>query len=181
MSRAATLLTALLVAAVPLSGCANPDAPAAGVASQEGPGNVGEPPAPLPRSLPGEHPTAAQRTAKAAVERFASLYTNWDYRSLASDQRTLAAIAVGAARLQARQATVSARNKTLAQSHVWNRGETIAVTPDRAMAGWWLVVTRERTGGSGEYKALPPTYHVTLALAVTVDGGWAVSEWQPQT
>jgi len=171
---------AAVTIAIGLSGCANPDAPAAGIARQETPGNAGEPPAPPPPPLPVERPAGAQRTAEAAVERFASLYSNWNYRTLAADQRTLAAISVGTARLQARQSAASARNQLLAAAHVWNRGEILAATDDRARAGWWLVVTREQTAGSGEYRSLPRTYHVTLALAVPIDGRWAVSQWQPQ-
>jgi hypothetical protein len=115
------------------------------------------------------------------VERFAALYTNWDYRTLPADQRTLVAISVGAARLQARHAAASAGNRRLAKAHVWNRGEILGVTPDQARPGWSLVVTRELTGGSGEYASLPATYHIALALAVPVGGGWAVSQWQPQS
>jgi len=181
MSRILAIAAAALLVGLPSSGCANPDAPAAGIASRETQGGAGEPPAPAPPPPALERPAAAQRTAKSAVEQFAGLYTNWDYRSLAAAQRSLAAISVGAARLQARQAAASARTEQLVRGHVWNRGEILAVTRDRARADWWLVVTREQTGGSGEYESLPATYHVTLALAVGVGGGWAVSEWRPQS
>jgi len=181
MKRTVTIVAALVAGALAASGCANPDAPVAGRASQEKAANVGEPASPPPRPPSSEHVTATQSTAGAAVERFAAVYTNWDCRTLAADQRTLAAIAVGPARLQARQAAASARNQTLIADRVWNRGETLAVASDRARPGWWLIVTREQTGGEGEYAALPTTYHLTLARAVPVSGGWAVSEWQPQS
>jgi len=88
---------------------------------------------------------------------------------------------VGAARLQARRTAASARNRQLTQARVWNRSAILALAPDRDRPGWWVLVTREQTGGSGEYESLPATYHLTLALPVRVRGGWAVSEWQPQS
>jgi hypothetical protein len=115
------------------------------------------------------------------VERFAALYTNWDYRTLAANQRTLAAIAVGPARLQARRTAAGARNRQLTQARVWNRGVMIALAPYRDRPGWWVLVTSEQTGGSGEYASLPATRHLTFALAIRVRGGWAVSAWQPQS
>jgi len=174
-------LAAAAAAGVALSGCANPDAPAPGLASEGTSGNAGEPPAPAPPRLPDQDPASLQATAEAAVERFAAVYTNWDYRTLAVEQHALASISVGAARLQARQAAVSARNQLLARAHVWSRGVILSVSRDRARPGWWVLVTREQTGGSGEYRSLPATLHVTLALAVAVNRGWAVSQWQPQS
>jgi hypothetical protein len=181
MSRRVTLLTAALAALVVLPGCANPDAPAAGIATRETAGNAGEPPAPAPPPIASEHPAAAQPTAQAAVERFASLYMNWTYRTLADEQRALASAAVGEARRDALQAATAAHNPQLTRNRVWNRGEILAMAPDRARPGRWLIVTREETGGSAEYRALPASSHVIVALAVAAGGGWAIEQWQPQS
>ncbi len=45
----------------------------------------------------------------------------------------------------------------------------------------WVIVTREQTGGDTQYEGLPAAYHVTLAKLASVPGGYAVSEWLPQS
>lgn len=57
----------------------------------------------------------------------------------------------------------------------------IAVARDRTRGGTWVVVTRERNVGGGEYEGLPAALHVTLAKVELVPGGWAASEWLPQS
>ncbi len=64
---------------------------------------------------------------------------------------------------------------------MWNRGRVVSVAADEGASGVWVIVTREQTGGSGEYEALPAGYHVTLARLARVAGGWAVSGWEPQS
>ena len=44
-----------------------------------------------------------------------------------------------------------------------------------------MIVTREQTGGDTQYEGLPAAYHVTLAQLASVPGGYAVSEWLPQS
>ncbi|MGO9490135.1 MAG: hypothetical protein ACLQBB_14060 [Solirubrobacteraceae bacterium] len=181
MRRPRTILAFAFATALALvgSGCANPDGPATG-AVRETPGSPGEPAAPPSPPPAGQHPLAPAATPASAVERFALLYTDWDSNTLAEHQALLAAISVGTARLDARKAAASARAHALARERVRNEGQIVALAPDRARRGWWVVVTRERTGG-GEYEGLPPTLHVTLANTVPVPSGWAVSAWQPQT
>jgi hypothetical protein len=181
MSTARGLVVACVgVIAIALAGCADPDTLTAGSVREDTPANLGEPPAPRASSARAQRPASVSPSARGAVERFASLYATWDSRRLSAHERTLAALAVGPARLQASQAAVSARNGLLAKAHVWNRGEVVGVARDLDRRGWWLVITRERTGGRGEYESLPAGYHLTLALAVPVHGGWAVSQWWPQ-
>lgn len=172
-------LVVLAIAAVVLVGCANPDAippPSA----PTGPSSPGEPQAPAPTPPSRQAPATPQRTAADAVERFAALYTNWSYRTIGWHERELAAVAVGPARLWARQLAASDRLQTLARAHVSNRGRVLALSPEHGQPGWWVLVTRERTDGRGEYAGLPEQDHLTLARAVAVPGGWAVSEWSPQ-
>jgi hypothetical protein len=131
-----------------------------------------------PHALP-VNPAAS---ARAAVERFAERYVNWTWRSLLGDQRRLAATAVGEARASELQAyAATERDTALARGRVFNSGTVIAVAPVNGGPGdEWACVTREQTGGQGEYAALVAAYHVTLATVHPVPGGFAVSSWRPE-
>jgi hypothetical protein len=122
-----------------------------------------------------------QATPSAALAAFSRLYSNWTYRTLTSDQRRLAAMSVGAARLAEQQAAASSQaDTTIARGHIWNSGQIISLAQDLAKPGTWAIVTREQTGGSMQYEGLPATYHVTLARIARVPGGCTVIEWLPQ-
>jgi hypothetical protein len=113
---------------------------------------------------------------------FAERYINWTYNTLTANQHGLAAMAVGAARLAEQQAAAQAhRDTTLIHGQVWNRGQTISITPDLTAPRTWVIVTREQTGGNTEYQGLPAGYHVTLAKLAAVPGGYAIEQWQPQS
>jgi hypothetical protein len=166
-----------------LSGCTNPDAPVSSPrearTSVANPGEPSGPPPPSPRS---QVPAAMQRTPVAALAAFARLYMNWDYRTLAGQQQTLAAMSVGPARLAEQQAAVSSRaDGALSRGRIHNHGQVSAVAPSMNAGGVWVIVTREQTGGDSQYEGLPSSYHVTLARVVRVPGGYAVSEWLPQS
>ncbi len=181
----ATRLIALAIAATTLTGCTNPDA--ATTKARSGPTrasvqNAGEPPAPRATASGTQAPLAVQSTASRAAAAFATLYVNWTYRTLVAHQRTLAAMAVGAARLSERQAAASAQHDTtIARGHIYNRGQVVDVAPDALRAGWWAIVTREQTGGNSQYEGLPAAYHVTIAQLTRVPGGYAVEQWLPQS
>ncbi len=130
-----------------------------------------------------DRPRAAPAaTASGAVERFARLYINWTYRTLASHRRQLASMAVGEAAATERRAAVeTARDYVLRQGKIENQGQILALAPVRGRAHQWVVVTRETTSGEGTYEGLPAAHHVTLATVEPVDGGWAVSQWQPRS
>jgi hypothetical protein len=120
-------------------------------------------------------------SARIAIERFARLYINWTYRSLASHRRQLAAMAVGeAAATQRRAAAETGRDYELRAGKVANHGEIVALAEARDGSDRWVLVTRETTTGEDVYAALPPEYHVTIATAVELQNGWAVSRWEPQ-
>src|SRR5471032_2068411 len=88
----------VLLAAVALTGCTNPDAPGSvQETSTASPQNTGEPPAPAP-------PTPAK-----ALAAFSGLYSNWTYRTLSSNQQQLATMSVAGARLAEQQAAASSR------------------------------------------------------------------------
>jgi hypothetical protein len=174
----------LLLAVVALAGCTNPDAPNAvqgGTASTASPQNPGEPPAPAPPSPAAQAPAGVQPTPAKALAAFSRLYTNWTYRTLSADQRTLAAMSVGAARLAERQAAASTQaDTTIVRGQLWNSGQIAGIAPDLARPATWVLVTREQTGGDTQYEGLPAAYHVTLAQLARVPGGYAVSQWLPQ-
>lgn len=185
MSRARLQIAAcLLTLVLALAGCSNPDAPAAGPAthSTRSPQSAGEPPAPAPTSPASQAPAEVQRTPTAALAAFARIYSNWTYRTLSGDQRRLAAMSVGSARLAEQQAVAASHaDTTITQGHIWNRGQILSIAEDEAKPGTWAIVTREQTGGSAQYEGLPASYHVTLARLAHVSGGYAVSEWLPQS
>ncbi len=176
------LVCAMLMAGVPLltaCGLANRGGTqtASGTPEQANPGER-QGTAPQQRQAA---PVAPASSPQLAVERFAERYINWSYRTLAAEQQQLAASAVGEARageLQARQQTE--RDSTLTRGRVFNTGSIVTVGAARAAGSdVFACVTKEQTGGDGEYAALAVAYHVTLATVQRVPGGWAVSAWQP--
>jgi hypothetical protein len=126
---------------------------------------------------------AGSPTARAAVRRYARLYINWTASTLQRDQRKLAKLAIGAARLQAQQAAATgASNPQLKRDHVSNRGEVVSISPGSQPAeGLWVIVTSETTGGQGQYQGLPAELHVTYAKVTHTRQGWVISQWMPQT
>ena len=125
---------------------------------------------------------AASSRPQAALERYASIYLNWDAARVVAIQHQLASISLGQARAQAQQAAISAgHDRQLTASKVANRGRVIAIAPGQTNApGQWVIVTRERTSGPGDYQRLPPTLHVIYAQLTNTSQGWIVSQWQPQ-
>jgi hypothetical protein len=172
----------VLLAAVALTGCTNPDAPSSVQGkSTASPQNPGEPPAPAPPTPAAQAPTGAQPTPAKTLAAFSALYSNWTYRTLNSNQQQLAAMSVAAARLAEQQAAASSRSDTtITRGHIYNSSEVLSIAPDVSRPGTWVIVTREQTGGDSQYEGLPAAYHVTLAQLAHVPGGYAVSQWSPE-
>jgi len=101
---------------------------------------------------------ASQSTPRSALERYASLYINWQGSTVAARQRQLASISLGQARAQALQAAATAaRDPLLTPSQVANHGQLIALTPGSGVAtGDWVLVSSEHTTGQGDYAGLRP-------------------------
>ncbi len=177
-------LTLTIALASCLAGCSNPYASGTPQSKADTAPSPREPPAPAPPTTASQAPARVQSTPQRALALFAGLYTNWSYRTLAQDQLTLAAISVGTARLTERQAAAaSTTDTTIARARITNHGQIIAVAENLDRPGTWIVVTREQTGSedSSEYEGLGASYHLTLAEVAAVRGGWAVSDWRPQT
>lgn len=145
--------------------------------------NPGEPNGTIAPGRQSSLPVNPAASPDAAILRYASLYINWNYRTLAEHERQLAGSAVGDARLAETQAAASAeRDRDLQQGHIYNRGSVISVAGViGGTSGQYTVVTREETGGNPEYAGLQATFHVTLVTVQQLHTGWAVAEWQPQS
>lgn len=177
-------LSLVTAAALALGGCSNPDAPAGGRISGEesAVSSPGEPKAPPPPAVSSYTATGVKRTPTEALASFAALYVNWSYASLTGEQRALAAISVGPARTAELQAAArSASDTTIRAARIANRGTAVSIARGQGQPGVWVVVTHEQTSGAGDYEGLPGAYHVTLARLASVAGGYAVSEWLPQS
>jgi hypothetical protein len=144
--------------------------------------NPGEPPVPPPASPAAQTPDHLSASPRTAVAQFAALYVNWSWRTLTAQQRELAGISVGSARLAEQQAaSASSRDSEISRARVYNRGQVITIAPSRTHPSQWVVVTREQTGGDSQYDGLQASYHVTIAQVVQVPGrGYAISQWLPQ-
>jgi hypothetical protein len=137
------------------------------------------------RSAAQEHalaPGAGAPTPQAALRRYALAYVNWTAAQLPARERKLAALSVGPARLAAEQIAASqSANAALAADQVENRGVVLSIAEGQGPAeGEWVVVTEEKTSGSGAYAGLPAVVSVTMGQVVGVPGAWAVSEWTPR-
>ena len=170
--------------AVAVAGCTNPDAAPSRPASAPAvsPGGRGEPTAPAP-TPPGTQLAREMRASpREALEAFAELYVNWSYENLPARQRLLAAMSVGSARAAEQQAAASSEGDPAIRSgRIRNSGRVVALVPDAIRPGYWVITTLERTSGSTQYHGLPAGYHVTLARVAEIHGGYAVSEWLPQS
>lgn len=146
--------------------------------------NTGETQGTIPAAAAEEAaPSRPSVTAQQAITRYAALYINWTYRTLAARDAQLAAIAVSDARRAELQAAAQVkRDSTLKRGHIYNHGTVVAVSQAiGGPQGEYVVVTREQTGGDQEYAGLQAAFHVTLATVQAVTGGWGVSEWRPQS
>ena len=143
--------------------------------------NPGETPAPPPATSVARNPTQLQSTPQGAIAQFALLYINWDWRTLSSNQRRLATISVGSARLAEQQAAAaSGADSEIARARIYNRGQIIAIARSRTDRSQWVIVTREQTGGNSQYDGLGAADHITLATLARLAGGYAISQWLPQ-
>jgi hypothetical protein len=187
MTRGLPLRVLVLALAVAITGCQDPYArdraePASAPTAEPSaaPSHVSQP-GPPPRLVPSN---AAHRlpSARAAARSFATRWVNWDWRSAASQQRTLAHLATGDLARQLRANASSARiDATLARDKPGSRGSTAAIdmkTGNAEAAG--IVVTREQTYTNRRADLGGRRYRVYLIHLKRDQDGWGVSAWRPQ-
>ncbi len=136
---------------------------------------------------PGSRQTApgGWRSPVQAVEVFADIYINWTAVTVATHLRLLAQASIGQARsAMTLAAAQTARDSDLQRGGIANSGVVEAIAPVTGEHNVYAVVTRERTTATNTdaYRGLLPTWHVSLATVVEVDGGlWTLSGWQPES
>jgi hypothetical protein len=198
MSTAKVLPVAALLAAALLVGCGPRDPYAAErpSASQERrtlqptarpqpptttPPESGELPGRAPRELldePTKFPEAGQ-TPRATLELAARLYGNWTSATAGRRLRRIAALSVGQAHAELRQAAAQAgvdRQQRDARSSATVEAISVRGRGARRRA---LVVTRERIVAP-DLPVEDRRYRVTVALLERRADGWVISRWAPQ-
>lgn len=130
----------------------------------------------------GVTPGTALATPQAALTRFARTWGTWTSHTLPAVQAEVAAMSVGGARDQARQAVVSWQaDPTLKHSNLRSTTTVVAISQGYgAAAGYWVVTTSEKLTGRGA-ALLAPTLHVNYANVTHTAHGWVVSTWSPQS
>ena len=127
-------------------------------------------------------PASAISTASAAAGAFARRWANWDWRSVAGQQRALARLASGSLAEQLRaDARAASRDGSLARDKPGVRG-TVAVIElrPRGAGAAGLVLTREQSYTDGHPDLGGPHYRVYAVTVRATPRGWRVSAWAPQ-
>jgi hypothetical protein len=122
--------------------------------------------------------------AVRAVRAFATAYINWSADTVAADMRALAGRSIGQARSALELAAAqTASDYELQRGGIANSGTVEAIAPLPGVRDRYVVVTREATSATNTtaYDGLRPAWHVALATVARVAGGWAVSDWEPQS
>lgn len=164
-----TRRSALAVAAgLLLAGCQDPYRGAGSLAT------------PNERTIAPAH--RSEPVVDAAARSFAALWTNWDWRTAATQQRRLARMAAPRLARQLRANAASARlDASLERDRPGTRGAVAIVklvTTAGASSG--LVVTREQTYTNGRADLGGQHYYVYRIAITRRAGAWEVTRWDPQ-
>ena len=183
MIRAIGLRVLAVSLAVTMTGCQDPYArdrarPAARPSAT--PGDIGQPGA---QAGPVLSSTARPAPSpRGAARSFATRWVNWDWRSAAGQQRTLARLATaGLARALRANASSARVDATLARDRPGARGSVVAIdlkAGNAEAAG--IVVAREQTYTEGRADLGGQRYRVYLIRLKRERNGWGVSAWEPQ-
>jgi hypothetical protein len=198
MTNVAVLSLAAVIGAATLVGCGpndpysaeQPDASKKDRAIQA-PGTNATPPTVPPESgeLPGRAPRKlldeptdfpeAGETPQATLELAARLYGNWTSANATRQLGRIAAVSVGQARAELRQA--AAQSTVDHQQHGARSSATVEAIRvlGRGPRRRALVVTRERIVAP-DLPAEGWRYRVTVAAIERRAGGWVISRWVPQ-
>ena len=146
-----------------------------------GPPTGGTVPAPIAKLQNGVTPGSALPTPQAALTRFAQTWGTWTSATIPAVQTRLAAMSIGSARDQAKQAIASYHaDPQMRNGGLTSTTKVVAVAQGvGAAAGSWVVTVTEKLGGTGQAD-LPATLHVNYAKVTHNASGWVVSEWSPQ-
>ena len=127
-------------------------------------------------------PAGVQPTPAKALAAFAELYsTGPTARSAQTSRRSPRCPSARRAWPSSRPPRAAEADTTIARGHIYNTRPDRQHRPRPRPPGQWVIVTREQTGGDTQYEGLPAAYHVTLAQLASVPGGYAVSQWLPQS
>ena len=184
MTRGRVPLAVIALSACAASGCQNPydqelrvPARSQTVVDPAQTVTPGPPATPVPRASPTPG-LSARATAKA----FALRWVNWDWRSVAAQQRALARLATGSLAVQLQASARATRaDVSLRRDAPGMRGVVAAIslrTRSRLTTG--LVVTREQTYTAGRADLGGRRYRVYRIQLAASSRGWVVSAWQPQ-
>lgn len=181
-------LAAIAVAlAFAMAGCQDPyagdrarSASPATQGTEATPGDVARPgPQADPAPVVATH---SSPSARRAARLFAMRWVNWDWRSVAGQQRALARLTLGDLSRALRADASSARiDASLARDKPGSRGTVAAIelkATDRRAAG--IVVTREQTYTDDRANLGGQRYRVYLIRLSREPRGWGVSAWEPQ-
>jgi hypothetical protein len=165
-----------------------PESPAA----EQRPTGTGQPELPAPpRSgqLPGQVPAelrddpdsfpTASATPERTLARAADLYGNWTSATASRRFEQIAALSIGQARAELRQAAAQSGSDPQ-QQQVTSRSRLAAIDVDgQDDRRQGLVVTRQKVQGPG----LPDAewrYQITLAVVERRADKWVIAQWRPQ-
>lgn len=164
---------ALVIAALVVAGCTDPYAKERARKPGDGQGAT----RPVATAAP-----STQASASTAASAFATRWVNWDWRSVAAQQRELARLATGSLSVELRtDARASELDKSLARDKPGERGTVAAVVLRRRRRGAaGLVVTREETYTDGHADLGGVRYRVYKVAVLSTAGDWRVSSWAPQ-
>lgn len=177
----------LVVLGLAITGCEDPyaterarSAPQRSSAAVLTPGDTTRP-GPAAGPIPPAAATAVP-SARAAARLFAERWVNWDWRSVATQQRAVAGLARGDLRGQLRANARQARgDASLERDKPGGRGTVAAISLryiSATAAG--IVVTREQTYTAGHADLGGRRYRVYVVRLARGRGGWGVSAWEPQ-
>lgn len=146
-----------------------------------GDSRVHRPPAPAAVARARSGSPQSTTSPAAAASGFARRWVNWDSRSLATQQRALARLAVGVLARQLRAEAKAPRDQPRGHIRLASRGRVVAasikVVGARATG---LVVTREQSYTDGHADLGGRRYRVYLLELVFADHRWSVDAWAPQ-
>ena len=187
MTRRTALAVTLLALLVAGSGCQDPyssqplrSSPSPTSNREPTPGDTSRPGARIPSLAPAT--ARGSRSPRQAARSFAARWVNWDWRTVAEQQRSLARLATGPLAQRLRANGRSARiDASLARDKPGSRGAVAAIdlttAADQASG---VVVTREQTYTDGRADLGGQRYCVYLIRLKRERNGWGVSAWEPQ-